>query len=341
MHCRLTRLRRCRVWSVTFMLLFASLLPISAAATAACEEGILPGGALYRVCVPDTWNQQLVLYAHGYVAPNQSLHLPDDDLALSGGQSVSNLLTGLGYAFATTASTNFFRVFGVDMLGVHGLLHKILPSLTYTYTPAFDFGAFPAVTGIPSYARTNNIGFALNQEIEAKIGEEDQKHNILRFNLNSGFDFIRDSLNNVNFLISAPYNPLPSPVTTFNAQVDGRIDPYTRDYSYSISNNFGIKFDFLTLNIGQSYQRGGNYQIWFSGDIKPTRHWVLTYAARYDWQSGDLVNYSFGLARDLHCWEAVFNFNQLGDDWRYDFKIRIKEIPEVSIGKGLLGYIFE
>ena len=249
--------------------------------------------------------------------------------------------TRFGYSFATTASTNFFRVFGVDILGVHGLLHKILPSITYTYTPAFDFGAFPAATGIPSYAYTNNIGFALNQEIEAKIGEEDQKHNILRFNLNSGFDFIRDSLNNVNFLISAPYNPLPSPVTTFNAQVDGSIDPYTRDYSYSISNNLGIKFDFLTLNIGQSYQRGGNYQIWFSGDIKPTRHWALTYAARYDWQSRDLVNYSFGLARDLHCWEAVFNFNQLGEDWRYDFKIRIKEIPEVSIGKGLLGYIFE
>jgi len=246
-----------------------------------------------------------------------------------------------GYSFATTVSTNFFRVFGIEMLGVHGLLHKILPSITYTYTPAFDFSAFPAVSGIPSYAHTNSIGFGVNQEIEAKIGEQAQKQNILRFNINGGYNLISDSLSDVNFLLSAPYNPLPSPITTFNAQVDGNVDPYTQEYSYNITNNLGIKLDFLSLNIGQSYRRGGDYQIWFNGDIKPTDNWTLTYAARYDWQTKSMVDYSFGLVRNLHCWEAVFNFNQLGNDWRYDFKIQIKSIPEVSIGKGLLGYIFE
>jgi lipopolysaccharide assembly outer membrane protein LptD (OstA) len=246
-----------------------------------------------------------------------------------------------GYSFATTLSTNFFRVFGIEMLGVRGLLHKILPSVTYTYTPAFDFDAFPAVTGIPSYAHANNLSFGLNQEIEAKIGEEAKKQNILRFNLNGGYNLISDSLSDVRFLVSAPYNPLPSPVTTFNTQIDGNIDPYTREYSYSVTNNLGIKLDFLSLNIGQSYRRGGNYQIWFNGNIKPTSNWTMTYSARYDWQTKGLVDYSFGIVRNLHCWEAVFNFNQLGDNWRYDFKIQIKSIPEVSIGKGLLGYIFE
>jgi hypothetical protein len=103
----------------------------------------------------------------------------------------------------------------------------------------------------------------------------------------------------------------------------------------------GIKFDFFSLNINQSYSRGGVYQIWFNGDLKPTKNWSLSYSARYDWQTRSLIDFSFGLVRDLHCWEAILNFNQLGDEWRYDFKIRIKAIPEVSIGKGLLGYIFE
>jgi lipopolysaccharide assembly outer membrane protein LptD (OstA) len=245
------------------------------------------------------------------------------------------------YSFATTASTNFFRVFGIEILGLHGLLHKILPSVTYTYTPAYDFGMYPRATGIPSYAHTNSIGFGLNQEFEAKIGEEMKKHNILRLNLNGAYNLITDSLSDVSFLLSAPYNPFPSPLATFNTQLDGNVDPYTRAYSYNITNNIGVKFDFLSLNIGQSYRRGGNYQIWFNGDVKPTRNWSLTYSARYDWQTKSLVDYSFGLARDLHCWEAIFNFNQLGNQWRYDFKVRIKSIPEVSIGKGLLGYIFE
>ena len=65
-----------------------------------CSEGTLAHGALFRVCFPASWNGDLVLYAHGYVAPNQPLALPDDQ---AGGQSVSGTTTGLGYAFATTS----------------------------------------------------------------------------------------------------------------------------------------------------------------------------------------------------------------------------------------------
>jgi lipopolysaccharide assembly outer membrane protein LptD (OstA) len=246
-----------------------------------------------------------------------------------------------GYSFITTASTNLFRVFNFEMFGIHGLLHKLLPSISYTYTPSFDFGAFPRASGIPVYAHANRIGFGLNQELEAKIGDELKKSNILRVNLNTGYDFVRDSLSSINFLASAPYNPFPKPINNFSVQVTGDVDPYTRDYTYNITNSAGIKFDFFSLTVSQSYRRGGIYQIWFNGDLRPTEHWSLTYSARYDWQTKNLIDYSFGLVRDLHCWEAMLNLNQLGDDWRYDFKVRIKTIPEVSIGKGLLGYLFE
>ncbi|UCF71149.1 MAG: hypothetical protein JSW49_02405 [candidate division WOR-3 bacterium] len=246
-----------------------------------------------------------------------------------------------GYSFSTTASTNFFRVFGIELMGVHGLLHKVLPSITYTYTPAFDFTRFPRATGIPSYNHTNNLSFGLNQEFEAKIGDEERKVNILRINFGGRYSFITDSLSPFNFLVSAPHNPFPPPVSIFTVQVDGTIDPYTTDYTYNITNTSGIKLDFFSLTVNQSYRKESGYQVWFNGEIKPTRNWSMTYSARYDVPTKKLVDYSFGIVRDLHCWEAVFNFNQLGDEWRYDFKIRIKTIPEVSIGKGLLGYIFE
>ena len=57
-------------------------------------------GALYRICFPDSWNGDVVLYAHGYVPAHQPVALPDD---VVGGQSISGALTGLGYAFATTS----------------------------------------------------------------------------------------------------------------------------------------------------------------------------------------------------------------------------------------------
>ncbi len=67
---------------------------------AGCSDGTLSSGALYRICFPPGWNGELVIYAHGYVRPDEPLAIPDDALA---GVSVSAAVTGLGYAFATTS----------------------------------------------------------------------------------------------------------------------------------------------------------------------------------------------------------------------------------------------
>jgi pimeloyl-ACP methyl ester carboxylesterase len=68
--------------------------------TAGCTDGVLEHGALYRICFPEDWNGDLVLYAHGYVPPGSALALPSDDV---GGQSVSATVNSLGYAYATTS----------------------------------------------------------------------------------------------------------------------------------------------------------------------------------------------------------------------------------------------
>jgi pimeloyl-ACP methyl ester carboxylesterase len=67
---------------------------------AGCADGVLASGALYRVCFPDDWNGDLVLFAHGYVAPQQELAIPEE---MAGGQPASALVTGMGYAYATTS----------------------------------------------------------------------------------------------------------------------------------------------------------------------------------------------------------------------------------------------
>jgi pimeloyl-ACP methyl ester carboxylesterase len=68
--------------------------------TAGCSDGVLPHGALYRVCFPASWNGNLVLYAHGYVRPGLPVALPNDQI---GGQNIESTVNGLGYAYATTS----------------------------------------------------------------------------------------------------------------------------------------------------------------------------------------------------------------------------------------------
>src|SRR6476661_7975396 len=64
-------------------------------ATVGCKDGTLAQtGALYRVCFPASWNGDLVVYAHGYVAADAPLAVPDDQI---GGQSIAQVVNGQGY----------------------------------------------------------------------------------------------------------------------------------------------------------------------------------------------------------------------------------------------------
>lgn len=250
--------------------------------------------------------------------------------------------TRFGYSCGLGVNTTLFRLFPVEAMGIHGIMHKVTPSAVYSWTPDFtDYGRFPSVSGIPQYSKQNRVSFGLNQEFEAKVGENKNKKNFLRINTGSAFDFYHDSLDPVTFSVNLPLNPFPKPVTGFTNRLEGSYNIYTRDYTYTATNGLQVKTDNLSLNLGQSYTKGGQYQLWFNGDIKPTRNWLVAYSGRYDYETRKLVDYSIGLTRNLHCWEGVFTFSQLADSWRYDFKVRIKEIPDIQIGRALLGYLLE
>jgi hypothetical protein len=73
---------------------------------AACmPDKVQSSGAIYRICMPDPgkWNGDLVIYAHGYVAFNEPIRIPEDQLTLPDGTSLPALINGLGYAFAVSS----------------------------------------------------------------------------------------------------------------------------------------------------------------------------------------------------------------------------------------------
>jgi alpha-beta hydrolase superfamily lysophospholipase len=65
-----------------------------------CTDGTTSSGALTRVCFPAEWNGDLILYAHGYVQPDEPLAIPGD---LIGGTPVEDLINASGYGYAATS----------------------------------------------------------------------------------------------------------------------------------------------------------------------------------------------------------------------------------------------
>jgi len=80
------------------------LLTGAAFAASNCEpDGTQESGAIYRICMPDTWNGNLVVYAHGYVGYNEPVAIPEDQLTLPDGTSIPGVINAIGFAFATTS----------------------------------------------------------------------------------------------------------------------------------------------------------------------------------------------------------------------------------------------
>jgi pimeloyl-ACP methyl ester carboxylesterase len=66
-----------------------------------CTQGTLPHGARSLICVPASgWNGDVVVWAHGYVDPDEPLDFAQ--LTLADGTSIPLLVQLLGFAFATT-----------------------------------------------------------------------------------------------------------------------------------------------------------------------------------------------------------------------------------------------
>jgi pimeloyl-ACP methyl ester carboxylesterase len=69
----------------------------------ACQQGtysVSGHDSLYYICVPPKWNGDLVVYAHGYTHPDEPLAIVDN---VVDGVPISEIITSLGYAFATTS----------------------------------------------------------------------------------------------------------------------------------------------------------------------------------------------------------------------------------------------
>lgn len=93
------------------------------------------------------------------------------------------------------------------------------------------------------------------------------------------------------------------------------------------------------VNVGYRYSESRNlltgsksitHWITSSASFNVTRNWSVDFQQNYDIRRKTIVSRSIRVYRDLHCWEASFEWIPNGSSKGYFFKINVKAIPEIK-----------
>jgi pimeloyl-ACP methyl ester carboxylesterase len=89
-----------RIWIVLALLASS----FAARAEPVCDpDGVQASGSIYRICMPSgAYNGNLVIWAHGFQDAGSPVEIPEDQLCF-GDVCLPDLITGLGFGFATNS----------------------------------------------------------------------------------------------------------------------------------------------------------------------------------------------------------------------------------------------
>jgi lipopolysaccharide assembly outer membrane protein LptD (OstA) len=95
------------------------------------------------------------------------------------------------------------------------------------------------------------------------------------------------------------------------------------DYSdFAMPWNFSLDYSLNYTGPSSSYPNGNVSQtIGMSGNLTITEKWKLTARTNFDIDAGEFSYTSFGLTRDLHCWNMSFSFVPFGYTKSYSFTL--------------------
>jgi len=128
-----------------------------------CTDGTLDEAQILT-CVPPNWNGNLVVFAHGYVAPTGGVPaIPWDQLELPDGTSLPGIVTGLGFAFATTSYSDdgLAIVPGVqDVEDLVGYFRRLHPETDHVYLTGASEGGLVTTLAVEQAPEVFSGGLA-------------------------------------------------------------------------------------------------------------------------------------------------------------------------------------
>ncbi len=249
------------------------------------------------------------------------------------------------YNFTSTCNFHLYRIFWIGKK-IEGILHDIAPSVGISFSPNTIKDKKVVIPRFDTSFSSLNLIFSLHNNFEAKIAKDTSnfyKIKFLRINLSGSYDFKSKKLSPISLCAELPVFLWGS--ITFN----GTLYPDTMKFSYffhitqqytshqdSTFPLFPLSSFAFSIDHGTERNTIGN----FSFILKPGFGISLNYSTTVNITSHEILSNSLVVNKDLHCWEAIFSLYTFGKEIKYDIKVRIKEIPEVEIGKGLLGFLF-
>ncbi len=277
-------------------------------------------------------------------------------------------LTRAGYGLNAASSFALNRIFALELAGLHGLLHKVTPSVSYNFTPQTRARGFFSAPRFDTVPVASLLGLNLGNDFQVKVGPDEQKVDLGNLGLSSSYNFTTRRLSPIGANLDLSVTDIilrrgakdtltdstSKGILQAGRQQDASLiistgttfDPQSRKFSgYSVNTRFtyDLAFNDTAGNAGPKYRIGLSHFLSKEQDMlnldlhAAPPGWSLGVTGGWNIKDHRVTDYTIDLVKDLHCWEAVFDVSRLGDRWTYDFKIRIKAIPDVAIGKGLFG----
>ncbi len=273
----------------------------------------------------------------------------------------NNTIANVIYDLNLGSNLTLYRLFGIGVVGIENVLHRLTPSIGFNLRPQTDQRQFWAIPKLDTTPEIANIGFSLSNFFQGKFTKISEKKDIANIGLQSGYDFKTRLLSDLNlnsdlYLINVQDMHLTSNLNLTYPWQERPISQ-VRVSNISINSNFNYSFtkkDTTTTQAQEIIITLNHYLTASSDGLTPLvvqsnmlngifslapKGWRFDFTAGYNLKQNSLTDYSISIWKDLHCWEAMVNINKLGSQWAYDFKIRIKKIPDVALGKGILGFV--
>ncbi|UII23014.1 putative LPS assembly protein LptD [Fulvivirga ligni] len=141
-------------------------------------------------------------------------------------------------------------------------------------------------------------------------------------------------LSNANIALSTNLNPKGQKSDEETRDRINNSDLNQTDKDYLLNNpdsyvDFTIPWS-LRLNYSFNYSKVGfkeaniTQTLRMSGDFSLSEKWKITFNTGYDFVKKAVSATTFGISRDLHCWEMNLNWTPFGVYTNYNFTIRVK-----------------
>jgi hypothetical protein len=277
-------------------------------------------------------------------------------------------LTHAGYGLNAASSFALNRIFALELAGLHGMLHKMTPSVSYNFTPQTRAQGLFSAPRFDTVPAASLLGLGLGNDFQVKVGPDEEKVDLGNLNLSSSYDFTTHHLSPIGanldlsltdiFLHHGTKDTLADSthkhLLQAGRQQDASLiistgttfDPESRKFSgYSVNTRFtyDLAFNDTTGNAGPKYRLGLSHFLSKEQDMlnldlhASPPGWTVGVTGGWNIKDHRVTDYTIDVVKSLCCWEAVASVSRLGDRWTYDFKIRIKAIPDLAISKGLFG----